>query len=785
MKEGDEDDIVSNNSAEENPKRENSGTEDLAKDDQTSSKDLKTPATSTKEFDEKQNENGVDFREDNVTNANQEQTQANDETIMDNKKEIMQEHNPGLDNTKPNGSANESTFESSVNLEASTPSSPSQQQDQPTKPKKRLTLQERLALAAKGKKKSSKQPQQTSETSTPSPVILSQNASTEDIPTVEPVANEEEEGKFNQQKVIEDVNLYKNEIAKLKSENKSLLEQITNSKSQTFDKDFSKIIKNKDEQIEQLLKEGEALSHKELKLSESIKKLKTINSNLEYNLSELMKKNDDSLIKHKEIDDFLKNNKLKNNQHLFDKFKEINDKLESTIQKNEILKNIENKYNELIKLNEETNESKSQITRELSNLKIEHDMMKKQQELELSSNNDIIKNQKLEMNELKQSYNEELRRLEDKIENLRMNSSTTSKNYDTQESIGYEEFKKLSETHHNLQKQYLSSQENFKLIESNLNMKIDTLSSSLESYKKSKTKLNNDSVKSNQIITNYQRDIKLLRDDISKYKAEINDLNVTLKLKTNENQELNEKLDKFKSMHNTEINKLNSQIDSLNETIESLRKRPEPLKLDQRNRDNSMGSGLSWNDIRLGESSTTPAIHRDYPMFESQSSFTEVEEDDEQENNFDQLSYMHHNSSQNNTTTNSHNGYGGNNGSIPLTLQNNGNNLQLINKMSSNIRRLEIELNTMKDEYLKLMNDKQQLEENLLDNISKLENMDKLKDQIKELEIEIENKSKKEQTMLELIGEKSEQNEELKNDVLDLKELLKSQVQQIVELQGL
>ncbi|KAI5952796.1 hypothetical protein KGF54_003663 [Candida jiufengensis] len=704
--------------------------------------------------------------------------EANMDPCSVNEQETALQKDPNLKVIK----SNESTNENNNEIQNSTiiPDPPASPQPSQPKNKKRLTLQERLALAAKGKKKSNKQNQQPIEESTPSPIISSQNVSTDDIPSIKATEKEEE---INNDDLNEDVERYKQEIAKLKQENNILLQQIENTKTSSTDKNLSKIIKNKDEQIEQLLKEGEALSHKELKLNESIKKLKTMNSDLEYDLNELIKKNDESLIRYEEVEDFLKNNKLKTNQQLFNKFKEINENLESTTQKYESLKNIENKYNELIRLNEETNESKSSTTRELSNLKIEHDMLKKQQELELSSKEDTINSQKNEIYELKQNYNEELRRLEDKIENLRINNSSTLKISDNKDSIEFDEFKKLSETHHNLQKQYLSSQENFKLIESNLNMKIDTLTTSLESFKKSKNKLSNDLIKSNQSITLHQKDIKSLKDENSKLKSEINDLNISIKLKNNDIQELNDKLDKFKSIHNNETNKLNTQIDNLNETIESLRKRPDPLKLDSRNRDNSMGSGLSWNDIRLGESSTTPAIHRDYPMFESQSSFTEVGEDEEQDYS-DQISYMHNNSSQIITSNNSFVGNNGNT-SIPLTLQNNGNNLQLINKMSSNIRRLEIELNTMKDEYSKLMNDKQQIEENLLENLTKLDEMNSLQSKINELEIEISKKSEKEQTMLELIGEKSEQVEELKNDVLDLKELLKTQVQQMIELQGL
>lgn len=131
----------------------------------------------------------------------------------------------------------------------------------------------------------------------------------------------------------------------------------------------------------------------------------------------------------------------------------------------------------------------------------------------------------------------------------------------------------------------------------------------------------------------------------------------------------------------------------------------------------------------------------------------------------------------------------GNNGStsglgVPTSLSN-SNNLQLIHKMSSNIRRLEIELNTLKDEYEKLLDVKELREQELLESIKVYEQVNELKSKIEELEKIIEEKNAKELTMLELIGEKSEQVEELKADVADLKDLCRNQVQQMVEMQGL
>ena len=61
---------------------------------------------------------------------------------------------------------------------------------------------------------------------------------------------------------------------------------------------------SKDETIEQLRKEGEALSLKELKLNESIKKLKLANQDLEENIRDYSVKSEESSMKLEELTDF-------------------------------------------------------------------------------------------------------------------------------------------------------------------------------------------------------------------------------------------------------------------------------------------------------------------------------------------------------------------------------------------------------------------------------------------------------------------------------------------------
>ncbi|KAI5968932.1 hypothetical protein KGF57_000047 [Candida theae] len=638
-----------------------------------------------------------------------------------------------------------------------------------TKPqRKRLTLQERLAQAAKGKKKpgakSGLESEQTrSQDQTPSPVIS-------------PQATGSQEAGINEIAHKAEIEALRQEIASLKQ-----------SKPDPFNKERSGLlekIKTKDETIAQLLKEGEALSLKELKLNESIKKLKIANQTLEEDMAEFAKKHDTALVSSQELQDFLKSKKLKSVDQLISKFSELDQELNEKRGEVENLKQWESKYIELSKQHQELTSTRKDLTKEVNSVKVEHEMAKKQFELDLESKQEIIASQKDELSKAKQNYSHEIARLEEKIESLRLNYEAPAVPH-TDDKIDFDDYKKLSDAHHVLQRSYLSSQENWKLLESNLSLKVDTLTSTLDAAKRAKHKLGNDLIKANAALQSQSNEIKSLQAEKKTLQEQINELQLSVKLKDDDMHVINEKLERLQAVYTQERTNLNIKITSLNETIESLKEQQREQESGTKlNRDNSIGSDLSWNEIRLGESSNTPGLNKGFGMFSNRSSasFTEIGEG-ECEGDADlseRESYLTPSFAYNaNGVNGSTSGLG-----VPTSI-NTGNNLQLIHKMSSNIRRLEIELNTLKDEYEKLLDVKEAREQELLESIKANEQVHELKLKVEELEREIEEKEAKEQTMLELIGEKSEQVEELKADVVDLKDLCRSQVQQMVEMKGL
>lgn len=634
-----------------------------------------------------------------------------------------------------NASLPEPSKESS--RETTPESVPTNDQSDRRKPKKRLTLQERLAQAAKGKKKPS----------STTPTSLSRTTSNED------------------QKPDLDLQM---EIERLKLENSALTKKL-NHKS-NFDKERNDLIAklaSKDETIEQLRKEGEALSLKELKLNESIKKLKLANQDLEENIRDYSVKSEESSMKLEELTDFLKTHKFKTIDQVVSKYEEVVKELEVTKAGLENSHTWETKYNELVVSHEEANAAKKELLKETNEVKIELNMLKRQHKLEIESKNATIKELKSQMSASKQSFAQEISRLEDKIETLRLeneSNETVSENVNEDGKVDFDEFSKLSEAHRILQKQYLSSQENWKAIESNLSLKVDNLSSSVESLKKSKHKLTQDLAKVNNSMHLQLKEMEKLEQDKIKLQEEKNQLQLTVEMKENEIVEITEKFEKFKGIYNQERAALNSKIQSLNDKIKE-EKRPERLNLI---RDNSVSSGFSWdNEIKLGESSTTPAINRDFSTFLdrniSLSSFTEIGDDIDDREQYSFTGQLAPPVG----------------GGVPASSH--SNNIQLVNKMSSNIRRLEIELNTLKDEYSKISTEKEKVEQELLESLKLTDEVKLLHSELDSLKSVIKDKEIQEQRMLELIGEKSEQVEELKADVVDLKELCKLQVQQLVE----
>lgn len=721
--------------------------------------------------------------------------------------------------------------------------------DTPPKTKKRLTLLERLALAAKGKKQRSSTPTPTSSAAGTPPATGSDEPKNviikeENDPLAENKVTIKDEEKVDKTvlesrlasdgKYRDELKQLTAELENLKANNAELSEENKRLKSQSskpgnINKETIQLkeqLASKDETIEQLMKEGQALSVKELKLNESIKKLKASNNDLEQSLNDYSKKNEQVLLKLNEQEDFLKKHKFKSINQLIDDYNDISKKLSQSNDDLEKEKQLdwEGKYKEQQRLYETESSERKQSIKKLNELKIQFDMSKKQNSLESESKNTTINDLKRNISSIRDENSKEIYRLENKIESLRVENERSlgnlsgNKDYNNDggknetdtilnsKQIDYEEFVKLSNNHHSLQQQYLSSQENWKLIESNLLNKIDVLTSSVDSLKKSKSKSINEIQKLQNSLHRKMEEYDQLIEKLDELTNEKEEIAFQNQVKDTDYQELQEKFDKFQQIYNTDRQNLNSKIKQLTESLEKSKNNSntslgpfeqtspntqnlnglhlnlEPPKLMKLHSSTSINdasyNNSGWPDIKFGESSTTPAVSREYSaVFMNRSHNNSLAS---LMDNVDTATELANDNYSFNSKYPNHMGNGSISGIIPTS---GNNNIQLINKMSSNIRRLEIELSTMKDENTQLSSDKEQAQQEILKQFKLIEEVNSLKEQITTLQTEIDQKSKQEETMLELIGEKSEQVEELRADVQDLKDLCKSQVQQMIEIQ--
>lgn len=579
--------------------------------------------------------------------------------------------------------------------------------------KKRLTLQERLALATKSKELANKSKKEAEEKQLQSANDISstgdQSHPNPDLKSIDP--HEKTKGPDTQHSPLSSDTSANSDVL---AENKQLKAEIAKLKKLTI----SSELKKKDELIQQLMDEGEQLSIKELKLNDTIKKLRATNIDLEQVISEFNTKNEQSVGIISEIDQVMKKAKIKSYDDLTSVINEYNrwkqqslpDKLDQT----------QNQLNEEIKQKNENN-------KQINDLKIQLDLLKENHKIELDNKQEVISSLRQEIKTMKLVNAQEVVRLENKVEALILENDTTPKS-----SSDSQDYEKLFKNYSNLQNEVLNSRSNWELIEINLNSKISELSQKAESLKKDKLNLIIDNKdlkqKINQINSQVQ-DLEAEKVNLQAKLTQSNEEKDSIKL---ELDSMSSKLEKINSIYNNEKSALITKIDNLE-------------------------SELTKEQSIVPQSLTPlepPAFDTSIYNSNNVSSHSLASLD------FDDTSNYH-----------------------SSNIQSQPGSFQLINKMSSSIRNLKVELNSLKDENDQLMEEKDNLELKLLNMSKQVDKVDFLQQKIASLETEIEEKTKKEDNLLEILGEKEERVEELINDVQDLKELCKLQVQQMIELQ--
>lgn len=675
-----------------------------------------------------------------------------------------------------------------------------------TRKPKRLTLQERLALAAKAKKKANASAVESRPASSIEPESAKDTEKSQVEPSETPETLETQTTPAPNDLALEELAQVKAALAQVSEENKVLREKAANTANNS---EMDKKLAEKDNTIKQLMEEGQTLSKRELKLNDRIKTLAQTNIKLEASLKSYSEKNEETLLKLGEIEDIMKVHKIKSVDQLFELLSTSNLKLQDlqlALDKEKDL-NWEAKYKELQKMYEtELNDKKSYI-KQLNGSALELQMLKQQVQLDVQSKDELITLLNREIVELRDENSAEVTRLESKIEGLRMENESFLKmarngvddaddNAAAHKQIDYLEFAKLSDTHRNLQAQYVSSQENWKLIESNLLSKVDGLASSLESVKKSKLKSASEVKKLNSQFFALGEQILKLKQEVATLRDAKKELEFQLQVKANEYSELEEKLEELKTVFNSDRQNYDIKINTLNETIRKFEEQGQvynsSLSSDnmsslhsRRFRDSGLHINLEARSIRNFSTHSmnslgTPFQQWDDPnasapftpytltqhQFSSSSLTEEIHPLDAPDAGTPDVSYSFKNETP--------------------TLPSSGatKNIQLINKMSSSIRRLELELLSLKEENDQITAEKDTAQQEVLGKYDLEQQVARLQETVLRLENDVADGKRKEGTLLEVIGEKSERVAELQADVVDLKDLCRQQVQQMIEMVG-
>lgn len=599
----------------------------------------------------------------------------------------------------------------------------------------------------------------------------------------------------NDTKELEIENL-KKQINLLHKSLDSKNEELTHYKTTAASSNLEKKLREKEAIIAQLIKEGTELSGKELKLNERIRTLVAQNKKLESSLLSYAEKHEQNLLKIREIEDTIKFHKYNSIEQLLDSMAKSHQRLselESTIDR-ERKNNWEGKYKELQKLYESSIDEQRAVRKEISEKLVKLELLENQTKLELTSKEEIISRLNQDVINFKDEASVELLRLELKVEQLRLeNESFLRRNHSdasaledaaNSKQIGYQDYAKLSKVNQHLQEQLLGAQETWRVIEVDLQLKIESLNETIDSLKRSKSKTS-DELKKVYAKANEQAErITAFRNELSRANEAEVETAFKLKMKTSECAELEEKLSNLRSTIDVEKTNYELKLQTLTETITALQNQaPEfPASI--------VSENIQIQDLKMPlyqfqgfrMKSTTPLLlqylsHIGFPLCPNLAISTPMNFGD------DHFQLPETFSSYVNSEIYPQDAADSGSSSTPVcSAAGATKNIQLLSKMSSSIRRLEMDVVTLKEENEELVKEKEQAQLQIVVLLDVQKTVLQLEAQAANLTELLAEKNKQEETLLQVIGEKLERVEELQADVEDLKDLMRQQVQQMIEM---
>ena len=110
-----------------------------------------------------------------------------------------------------------------------------------------------------------------------------------------------------------------------------------------------------------------------------------------------------------------------------------------------------------------------------------------------------------------------------------------------------------------------------------------------------------------------------------------------------------------------------------------------------------------------------------------------------------------------------------------------GPSVQLVERMSATVRKLESEKAAHREELVRLSAQRDEAREQVVELMRDNEGKKAVDERVKVLEADLDEFKARYDTTLEMLGEKSEKVEELKADVVDLKQMMREMVEERVK----
>ncbi|ONH78571.1 Protein SGM1 [Saccharomyces cerevisiae] len=557
-----------------------------------------------------------------------------------------------------------------------------------------------------------------------------------------------------------------------------------NRKSQieTTDSSFFKLIKEKDDLIDQLRKEGAKLAETELRQSNQIKALRTKVKDLEYEVSELNDSSAQSVENYNELQSLYHNiqgqlaeatNKLKD----ADKQKESLETLE---------KNIKEKDDLITILQQSLDNMRTLLEKEKSEFQTEKKA-------------------------LQEATVDQVTTLETKLEQLRIELDSSTQNLDAKsnrdfvdDQQSYEEKQHASFQYNRLKEQLESSKANWDSIEYALNTKIVNLENRFESTMKEKNDIEEKYQTALRSSETLGKQLEKEKENHSKAVLEVKDLERRVETLKSSLQSISDDYNLLKKKYEIQRSQLEQKENELKPHQEnSNEKIIDKIPVELTDSLNSMegniedewtlpqeNSMLSLSMSKLGELESDPSLKRIYN--ESHETICSEESQHFDRKNVDfSIDDIPEEAAALQAIREGESMKSLNNTSIPyrrasVQLSNSNGHISahLVNKLSTELKRLEGELSASKELYDNLLKEKTKANDEILRLLEENDKFNEVNKQKDDLLKRVEQMQSKLETSLQLLGEKTEQVEELENDVSDLKEMMHQQVQQMVEMQG-